>query len=381
MKQKDSGFSVIELIIILSIAILLTGIGIYIYKKHASPKITSVNPGSSSYSVSGNKILDSSGKQYIPLGVTVFGISKTGWQDNIAGDLDQINASSSYWKANIVRIQVSPYYLNNNTPGYLDGIKKEVSTAETDNLNVIISAQYENTKNLYPLAAPDSSTENFWNTLSPIYAHDSHVWFDLFNEPTADKPYSIWKNGGTVNSKNYTGMQTLVNDIRKIAPNNIIVAESIDDFQHLEGIKNYTLSGGNIIYSVHPYFSNVTTPTTETSSWWQQHVWAPSWGSFAGQLPIIIGEWGEHEGPDSQCQPNAPDLVPGFLSYISTLHLGLIGWSLTPGAMIRGNNLENPNKFDPGTIYDCTKANTGDNSQGAGADILQYFSEGGRYSN
>ena len=96
VKQDEQGFSILELLIILFVAILLTTIGIYVYKKHFAPKTSSTNAGSSSYSVSGNRILDSSGKQYIPLGVTVFGISKTGWQNNIAGDLDQINASASY---------------------------------------------------------------------------------------------------------------------------------------------------------------------------------------------------------------------------------------------------------------------------------------------
>ena len=94
--------------------------------------------------------------------------------------------------------------------------------------------------------------QTFWATIAPIYAGDSRVWFDLYNEPTADNPYSTWKNGDTTNG--IVGMQSLVTTIRAVAPNNIILAESIDDFQHLQGIDNYTLSGGNIVYAVHPYF-------------------------------------------------------------------------------------------------------------------------------
>lgn len=366
----------------------------------ASPATTKVCTGSSDgscvqfgqppgyFNVSGNQILQSDGKPYIPLGVTVFGISQTDWQSNIGSDIAQINASASFWHANIVRIQVAPYYLNNNTTGYLAAIEQEVTVAEKAGLNVIISAQYENTKSLYPLGAPDSSTVQFWNTIAPIYASDNRVWFDLYNEPYADKPYSVWKSGGTVNGVKYVGMQTLVNNIRSVAPHNVIVAESIDNFQHLQGITGYSLSGGNIVYSVHPYFdipANLTLGTPpepvtapQPVTWWQQNAWSPAWGNFASQYPIIIGEWGEHETTKNGCQTNASQLVPPFLSYISSLHLGLIGWSLTPGAMIDGSNLEKPNTFTGGP-YSCST--NPDNAQGAGADMLQYFTSGGVYNN
>jgi len=385
--KNQSGFSYVEIIFALVVIVAIFVVGWIVYKDHlktpqnsnASTVIPVTNgstPNSqSSFAVKGNKILYNN-QQYIPLGVTVFGISKIGWQGYISGDIDQIKASASFWHANIVRIQVSPYYLNNNTPGYLNAVKEEVSVAESVGLNVIISAQYQNTKTLYPLAAPDNSTVRFWNTIAPLYSNDDKVWFDLFNEPTANKPYNIWKNGGNVNGVNYVGMQTLVTDVRKVAPNNIILAEGINDFTKLQGFTGYALNGGNIVYSVHPYFDRREVPGVESSSWWQQNVWAPDWGNYASQYPIIIGEWGEYQGPRAECVTNAAQLVPAFLSYASSLHLGLIGWSLTPGTMINGTNLDNPTSFTS-VPYSCTATVT--NPQGAGSDILKYFTSGGNY--
>ena len=104
------------------------------------------------------------------------------------------------------------------------------------------------------------------------------------------------------------------------------------------------------------------------------NAWQTTWGEYAGNYPIIVGEWGEHEGVKPECQTNAAQLVPAFLSYVSSLHIGLIAWALTPGAMIDGNSLTNPNTFTS-TPYSCTSNPT--KCEGAGADILQFFANKG----
>ncbi len=371
ISNRQRGFSLLEVIfaiVIIGIAII---IAMYIYNKQKTIHTLS---GQTLFSVHGNSIIGANGQRYTPLGVTVFGLSSPNWQAMEAGDLAQIKASASFWHANIVRIQVAPYYVDNNTPGFLQAVKNEVSVAEQAGLNVIISAQYERTNGsvTHDVRAPDESSVQFWETIAPVYANDTRVWYELFNEPTGLKSYSEWKNGGS----GFIGMQTLVNDIRAVAPNNIIVAESIDDQQHFKGIAGNTLTGNNIVYAVHPYF-NSHGSGEQPLPWWQNN-WSTTWGFLASSQPLLISEWGEYEANKSECQPNAPILVPAFLSYISSLRLGLIGWSLTPGAMIRGNNLEDPNAFDQGVLYQC-QSNTGVTSQGAGSDMLQLFKNNGNY--
>ena len=92
----------------------------------------------------------------------------------------------------------------------------------------------------------------------PMYSSDSGVWFDLFNEPdlggnkagSNQSLWAVWRNGGD----GYVGMQELVNTIRPLAPNNIIVAEGLEKAETLMGLPGAALSDSNIVYAVHPYF-------------------------------------------------------------------------------------------------------------------------------
>lgn len=370
--HRQRGFSFLEILALFVVIAVVIFIAIYVFNRHKTSTLTTTQ---ALFTTQGSSIMRSNGQKYVPLGVTVFGLSSPNWQSMESGDLAQIKSSASFWHANIVRIQVAPYFIDNNTPGFLSALKQEVSVAEQSGLNVIISAQYERTNGSLTnhINAPDQSTVQFWQTIAPLYSHDTRVWFELFNEPTGYSNYSDWKNGGN----GLIGMQTLVNDIRLLAPDNIIVAESIDNSKHFEGIANNTLDGSNIVYAVHPYF-NSHGSGEQPLSWWQNN-WSNGWGFLAASKPLLISEWGEYEAHKGECQINAPQLVPAFLSYISSLHLGLIGWSLTPGAMISGNNLNMPNSFNPNQAYTC-KSNNGINSQGAGADILNYFENNGRFA-
>ena len=71
--------------------------------------------GGISYSVSGHEILANE-KPFVPYGITVFGLAYPDWQAHEAGDLAQIESSASTWRANTVRIQVSPKDLLGNSP-------------------------------------------------------------------------------------------------------------------------------------------------------------------------------------------------------------------------------------------------------------------------
>jgi hypothetical protein len=339
----------------------------------------SIAPGY--FHLSGTTIITPAGQPYIPLGVTVAGLASEHWPAFVASDMGQIDASADFWHANMVRLQVAPYFVDTNTAGYLAAVQQEVGEAESKGLNVIISAQYQltNWSLTNHVVGPDASTLQFWQVIAQTYANDPHVWFELFNEPTQDRPYAVWRNGGTgSDGRTYIGMQQLVDAIRTVAPNNMIVAESIDFSQNFAGIGAFSLNGDNIVYAVHPYFHNTSSSPTQPVAWWQNQ-WTSAWGSFAATHALMITEWGEFEANKDECQLNAADLVPAFLHYVSGLRVGLIGWSLTPGAMIRGSSLTTPNAFDPGVTYECAVRNTGVTSQGAGQDLLTFFSRPGQF--
>jgi hypothetical protein len=311
------------------------------------------------------------GRPYLPYGITIFGIASPNWRTGSTQDQEQISAIAGFWGGNTVRIQVAPPLFATEGSAYLSAMRLEVSKSRALGLNVILSAQYER---MGAIPGPDASTVAFWKAVAPLFASDSHVWFDLFNEPTestdpksVDSPtsanWSTWRNGGGA----LVGMQQLVDDIRSVAPENLILAEGLKGAKSLENIEGNLLAGSNIVYSVHPYFD----PNNRLPSEWDAR-----WGNLTSQIPVLIGEWGQYETSRSSCASNAPVLVPDFLGYVTAHHVGLIAWALAPGNMIRGTNLEDPTAFDSGVPYQCNRANHGPDAQGAGVSIRTLFGSG-----
>jgi hypothetical protein len=316
--------------------------------------------GQPTYSVSRTSILVG-GAPYLPYGVTVFGLAEKTWQKAEASDLAQIKASASYWHANTVRIQVAPVILDDGTVGYLRAVENEVNTAETAGLNVILAAQYERDGKI---PGPEASTVRFWKTIAPLYARNSRVWFDLFNEPT-ERSWSTWRNGRGP----FVGMQTLVSDIRSVAPGNLILAEGLQGAKTLDGVLPYRLDGTGIVYEVHPYFDGVRYDSPAA--------WSTDWGDLTGRIPVLIGEWGEYEGAHPECRPDAPTLVPTFLTYVVDHRVGLIAWSLEAGVLIQGRDLSDPTTFGSGRSFACSIGATRGARTGVGEEVLQLFD---RYS-
>lgn len=336
----------------------------------SSPPATSpapvVVPGPS-YSTTGNQIL-ANGTAFVPYGITVFGLSYRDWQSRVAGDEARIDAIAQTWHGNTVRIQVAPVNLLDTHPydgAFLSAVQTEVSRAQHDGMNVIIGAQDERTTKV-PM--PNSTVARFWSILAPMYAGDPGVWFDLFNEPRlggADVPptsplWNVWQNGG----RGYVGMQSLINEIRHFA-SNIILVEGLAKAETLVGLPGHPLTGSNLVYAVHPYFS--------LPRWSTPAGWSKNWGNLAGQVPVVVDEWGEYERSGGNCRPNAPRLVPRFLAYLSARNIGLIAWSLEPGVLVVGGNLAAPTTFSPGAAFVCQSGAANRNGQGAGASILSYF--------
>ncbi|MCL4508202.1 MAG: glycoside hydrolase family 5 protein, partial [Chloroflexi bacterium] len=134
-------------------------------------------------------------------------------------------------------------------------------------------------------------------------------------------------------------MQTLVDTIRGQGNPNLILADGLATGEDLNAVPNHLLHGGNVVYAVHPYF-NAT-----------QHATAAEWdhwfGDAAATLPVVADEWGEYQSSShGECFPQAPVLVPQFLAYLRRKQIGLIGYALYPGILIRGWNFADPTAFD-----------------------------------
>ncbi len=358
----------------------------------ARPTITAPSPTADArgptYTTTGNKIL-ADGHPFVPYGITVFGLAYPKWQAHVASDLQQITAIATTWHGNTVRLQVSPddlFATKGDDAAYVRAIETEVRVAQSERLLVILSAQYERTSTI---EMPDAGTVAFWRTVAPVYAHDQGVWFDLFNEPKIGRPtgaaavappsaadWDRWRNGAGED----VGFQTLVDDVRAVAPHNLILAEGLVGAKTLAGLPGHELVGAGLAYAVHPYFA----PGFARPAAWNQ-----AWGTLSSSIPIVADEWGERESNRANCQPDAPWLVPRFLTYLQQHGVGLIAWALQSDVLIQGTNLSDPTTFTPGVPFRCgmavrSSSATGQSTgtqpvQGPGADVLSFFAANSRY--
>ena len=330
--------------------------------------------GSRGYTVQGRTIIGPNGRAFVPFGITVYGLSYFNWQTASSQDLDEIRAAATTWHSNTIRIQVDPraYMASvDETPvgdpipssGMQRQLSREVTLAQQLGLVVIISAQTENDPSFARTLMPGPLVARVWQRIGSQYRHDSAVWFELFNEPrissSGPRSWRIWRDGG----HGYVGMQTILSGLRSAGTDNIVVADGLDYATVLQGVP--ALSGINVLYGVHPYFSRRTQPSD----------WPKLWGQVALRLPVIADEWSEYASGAPECNSDAPRLVPAFLSYLYSLRVGLIVWTLRiPGVLItQQDRFDTPTRFNPNTTYVCSGFPTSQPPQGAGSAILAFF--------
>lgn len=343
-----------------------------------------------SYTVQGSEIIDSDGNVLIPYGVEIPGLWISDWQSN-AGMLQnarQLQNATMYadarffWHSNTLDIKVASADLFDQSPydkAYLKTVDTAVNYSRAYGMNIVIALQYESTTK-QPLPTQDSMA--FWSFMATHYKQDPWVFFDIFNEPRSPSgadnsgTWNLWENGGTYNGTTFVGLQQLVDAIRMKGSANLIFADGLASGEDLNEVPMHLLAGGNVAYAIHPYFGPQHLNETDWNYWF---------GDVAksGNVPVVADEWGEYQSSThGECVTNAPNLVPQFLAYLDGLKIGVIGYGLYPGILIRGENFTNPTAFDqPG--YSCPNApfpNPNPDAQGAGSLLAQYFAEYDSYA-
>ena len=338
------------------------------------------------FHVDGNKIIGPNGSQFVPYGFVLECMAKTNLdklcmptEKRPYVDTDKIRAAASFWHANIVRFQVAQETLFNQSPynaKYLGLVDQEVNLANSLGLVVTITLQEEEYKG-DPL--PTISAIPFWRFMADHFKNNPHVFFDLYNEPRLrpadaggeDRMWDIWQHGGPaipgVSSAPFVGMQALVDTIRHEGANNIIIAEANFWDSDLSGVRGHRLNGSNIAYGVEPNLSRKDRTPDD---------WVRNFGQYAREVPIVPEAFLDYYGSNT-CDENSPSDVPRLFSYLKQLNMGLIVWTLNPGVLTVGNNLEQPTSYGTAATIDCPvhqkKHAYPNNTLGAGEDILNYF--------
>lgn len=342
------------------------------------------------FSVDGTEVLDGSGRPFVSYGLTVPGLQSPDWRGFTGLDLQRIAATAGDWCANTVRLQLDQDdLLGPNGTGfnkaYLAAVQAEVALAERDQLVVVLNDE----TNLSPSPAqytergPTPATETFWKDLAKLYGHDPQVIFDLFNEPrlysagmSLAQEWQLWLDGGTFQGGSYPfGMAALASYVRTtLGARNLFWIEGPNYSASFAGMvqQQALLHVSGVVYAVH-HPGGTPDPTT----------WNDDFGYLVtdGVAPVVDGEWTNYEpAPTTTPQPqrtscwsDAPTSVPRFLQWLSQNGIGLNGYTLQPGFLIRSyRNMSEPTTMDART-WTCQSNHETEPGQGAGLQVLNWF--------
>ncbi len=332
------------------------------------PILVSVVPATSTapqLHVSGNQLVNASGNPVVLHGVDRSGgefacVQNTGiWN----GPMDQASITAmKEWGVTAVRVPLNEAcwnaesYVNAAYAGttYQNAVKQYVSLLNDNGIVAILDLHWTDGTYSGPGSGcgsaqatcqkpmPDSAQSvPFWTSVAGTFKGNDAVIFDLFNEPYPDvatgsetQGWQCWLSGGTCPGIGYpvAGMQALVNAVRSVGANNVIMlgglAWSNDLTQWLA--HEPADPDNNLVASWHSYNFN----TCSTQSCWTSQV-AP----VAASVPVIAGEIGENECSDTYITP--------LMTWLDSEHIGYLAWTWNAWGCSQGNVLIADYNGDP----------------------------------
>jgi len=345
--------------------------------------------------------MSGSAQNSVPRGLTITGLATMEWQSGQGRPLEQIQHAHDDWHANTVRFQVGVPLLRGKTkatsswhgggpvpellaylavPGngmtgalngnrynvaFLAYLDQAVKLAQDLGMTVVICAQHETTDRT---VMPEGNDIAFWKIIHDHYGAD--VVCDLFNEPVPDVIYADewagWQHGGQgSDGVTYTGLQALVRDLRAYGMTQTFWVEGVHFSNTLAGVNG---SEGNhliqdplnkIVYSIHHPRGAHTRAN-----------WDTQFGYLKAQgIPFVVGEWTNWAAKKpGECWGDAAAAVPRFLSYVTSLGVGMTAWALLPNVLVADQDTWAPTQIL--STYTCDGSVQG---QGAGELIRNQF--------
>lgn len=300
--------------------------------------------------VDGNKIKDPAGNVVVLRGIALIDLGfLEDWQGGAIEMIDRLTdktdtqGSSPGWYPKVIRINVTPPdsvgdwphpFDPGNTDLY-DLLRTVVDYCATKDMYVIIDWHY--IANTYDHVA---TTSEFWEYMAPRFANDSHVIFELFNEPINDIDGDwIFNSNDTTDWLSVrTDMQTWIDIVRTYAPNNLILVAGAFYSQVIGPAADYPLTGNNIAMVSHIYPGH-----------WCDSYWSSSYKNqittCATVYPVIMTEWGfsqsNHPNPNDLLHGTITEYGQPLMNFIEGLKIGNTAW-------VASYNWGPPMFWDPG---------------------------------
>ncbi len=244
--------------------------------------------------VDGNKIKDPVGNDVVLRGISIVDLGFIeGWRGGVLPMIDRITdkydaqGQCPGWYPKIIRLPIYPpetssswpYRLNYDNDHFYRGILRPVvDYCKDKGVYVIIDWHYiDDTWNKV------AETNEFWEYMAPKFADDSHVLYEIFNEPI-NFVGTLEENWQSVRQN----MQTWVDIVRSHAPKNLLLVAGPSWSQMIGPIADNPIDGNNIIYVSHLY------PSHWRFAWW----YGGQIEQCAAVAPVIMTEWGFSQGYD-----------------------------------------------------------------------------------
>jgi endoglucanase len=208
----------------------------------------------------GNVIKDPCGNTVVLRGVDLLDLGfLEDWQGGAIEMIDRLTnksdtqGSSPGWYPRVLRIMITPpdavgygwpHPFDPDDDDFYDNLLRPVvDYCKTKDLYVIIDWHY--VANTYDHVADTSA---FWTYMAPRFANDSHVIFELFNEPINDLNGDwIFNSHDTADWQSVRNdMNTWINIVRTYAPNNLILVAGAYYSQVIGPAAAYPVTGDNI---------------------------------------------------------------------------------------------------------------------------------------
>ena len=312
------------------VPVLLACIGLW-----ASAKPATVSAQLSTISVSGNRLVDSSGQEVIFRGVNAL--------DPLAmhrymGHFDNAYfAEARAWGATVIRLPIHPsewhntFYADPSRPGRdkMQVIENAVTMAANNGMYSIIDWHvigYPPSNYWFASSYRTDQAEmvDFWTRISQKYRNDPRVIaYEPFNEPV--KCRSCWQ----VTEEDWIPMRDwyegIIDVIRTYDTTKPIIVTGLDWGYQLWPMINYPIRRPNLIFSAHPYPSKGLP-------------WESNFGFMKDTAPVLVTELAFENEADGGTFPESSYNNAGgtglyreeIVKYLESRGIGWIPWSFGP---------------------------------------------------
>jgi endoglucanase len=275
--------------------------------------------------VEGNKIKDPSGNVVVLRGVSLPDLAVL--QVNQGGALAMIDrltnrsdpqGNSPGWYPKVLRLPLHPadggwsplHWSAKDDSYYTNLLRPVVDYCAKKNLYAIIDWHYVD-----DTGPRMTQTNEFWQYMAPRFANDSHVLFELFNEPMDNygSERQRWLNVRA-------DMQKWVDLVRSYAPDNLILVAGGQWGQILSYTVTDPIVGSNIVYVSHYY------PAHWLNIWLNRQWIVNQLETCAAVHPVMMTEWGFYTTTETLLNGTISNYGRPLVELMDRLGMGYTAW-------------------------------------------------------